>query len=152
MIMQLRNFAAVIVAAFVFGQGVAAQTGIPDSLRYLRLPDDPDSMPHYIAEGKRSVQEIFQVGCPADGGWPEAAYNAVLRVAETDFETRLAVARGFSSVYREVCPTDLQSMESWMVKELLAEYRAGLLGEWKGQDVLWGRVLSMWLFTCRGGW
>ena len=146
-IMRTTCTLAAIVAASAIAPGLVAQTtGIPDSLRYLGLPDDPDSVPNSVTSDNYTFSNMFAVGCPSGGGWPEKAYNAVLKAAETDFDIRTNVAGTLGAMLGgSRCPSDQRAFEHWMADRLRGEWQAGLLHEWDDDDeTLWPAYI-LWL-------
>ena len=61
------------------------------------LPDDPAEFARQVQERSdvgrlRNVRDLFLAGCVADGGWAEAAFDGLERLAETDSAVRYAFA------------------------------------------------------------
>lgn len=111
---------------------LAAQDKPPRSLARLGLPDDPATVPHLVATRNLPIFHLFQVGCPADGGWVAAAFAALEDAAETDTIVlkRLEAALGARILSRELCPADLPRFDAWLADELRRERSDGMLAEY----------------------
>ncbi len=117
--------------------GLAAQEKPPKSLARLGLPDDPTTVPHLVATRDLPIFHLFQVGCPADGGWVAAAFDALEEAAETDtiVRGRLGSALGARLLSRELCPDDLPRFDSWLADELLRDWGDGMLAAFDPEDM-----------------
>ena len=110
---------------------LAAQEKPPKSLARLGLPDDPAKVPHLVTTRDLPIFHLFQVGCPADGGWVAAAFEALEEAAETDtiVRGRLGSALGARLLSRELCPDDLPRFEVWLGGQLRREWNDRMLAE-----------------------
>ena len=116
---------------------LAAQDKPPQSLARLGLPDDPAGVPHLVATRDLPIFHLFEVGCPADGGWVAAAFAALEAAAETDtiVQARLGSALGARVLSRELCPDDLPRFETWLADELRREWSGGMLAGFDPDDM-----------------
>ena len=126
-------------ASLVVAIGLVVTPGsaqIPDSLAWRGLPDDPTELPGLVAAGQRRAWDMFKVGCPSDGGWAGAAFDALLEAAETDIVVRQSlvaalganlglVAEGYAD--NEYCPSEVLRYEAWLAERLLREWQDGVL-------------------------
>ena len=126
--------AAVALAFAVFAPSLTAQAvRLPDSLKYTALPSDPADFPAKIKAGAH-VYSLYSAGCPSDGGYAEAAHNALVKAAETDLEIRRAVTQDHGLMLNlgegmGGCPADLPRFEALLTKWLREEWEAGLLDQ-----------------------
>ena len=117
--------------------GLAAQNRLPDSLSWTRLPDDPNDMPQYVmARAGKLGGDPFRAGCPADGGYGEAAYEALVLAAETDAELRGEVEMllggrlkmwGKGERDEGNCTDDIPRFEAWLAGQLRREWEGGAM-------------------------
>ena len=129
----LTAIALILTAIAIAAPGLAAQERPPT---WTRLPDDPRDFPRLVAAGEREASEMFRMGCPSDDGWAGAAFTALERAAENNFNVRRSLARALGSTLRlseedrtseEVCPSDIQRFEIWLAERLRREWHDGLL-------------------------
>jgi len=132
--------ATTLIPGSVLGQTTYT---IPDSLRYLRLPDDPtEFVEDFVWKANHNdtrrwppvIEHIFRVGCVADGGWAGDVFAALEKVAETDFEVRWEFASGLGLFWRfnngvDRCTVDHSRIERLLTGYIRAEYEAGVLEE-----------------------
>ena len=68
---------------------LSGQVEVPDSLYWLRLPDDPEEYADSIEWGTRiSANAFLRVGCPSDHPWSAAVLTALENRAETSLQVR----------------------------------------------------------------
>lgn len=116
---------------------LAAQEKPPQSLARLGLPDDPTKVPHLVATRNLPIFQLFQVGCPADGGWVAAAFDALEEAAETDtiVRGRLGSALGARLLSRELCAADLPRFDAWLAGQLRREWSDGMLAGYDPENM-----------------
>lgn len=107
--------------------GLDAQvTGVPDSLYYLRLPDNPEEYTDSVEHGRQRAGEFLRVGCPSDHPWSGAVLTALENRAETSLRVRGKWADGIAGIgFHDCSTTDLQRMEDWVVRWATAGYESG---------------------------
>ena len=126
--------------------GLAAQNRLPDSLSWTRLPDDPNDMPQYVmARAGKLGGDPFRAGCPADGGYGEAAYEALVLAAETDAELRGEVRIllgvrltmwGKGARDEGNCTDDIPGFEAWLAGQLRREWEGGAMKDGNTEPTL----------------
>ena len=150
---------AVVSASLIPGPSVlSGQTTyeIPESLRHLRLPNDPlEWVRDFVwkANNRESrsrppiAEHIFRVGCVADGGWAADAFAALEREAETDFEVRRAFTSAIGRHWsvnveygHDRCAVDHPRIEGLLTGYLRTEHQAGRLETGQDYGVGW-RIL-----------
>ena len=156
--MTTRNTTVAAVLAAVLGApaAVAAQEyELPDSLARYGIPADPNEFVRQIAAGDQlMIADLFVAGCPSEGGWAGAAFEAVKAAAETDPHVQRELAYKLGSQLQRArdhehggrdsnrppdCPSELPAYEAWLAEQLRREWEQGLLG---------GPPVTM----ARGGW
>lgn len=127
---------AVIPGMFI-PVSLVAQDKPPRSLARLGLPDDPANVPHLVVTRDLPIFHLFEVGCPADGGWVAAAFASLEAAAGTDtiVQARLESALGARVLSRELCPADLPRFETWLADQLRREWSDGTLGAFDPRDM-----------------
>ena len=146
--MSPRTILAALVAFAVFAPSLAAQAvRLPDSLKWTSLPSDPADFPAKVKAGSDVLSLFHGAGCPSDGGYAAAAYEALVKAAETDWKIRLKVARHHGTRLRlgPLCPNNLSGYEMLLTKWLRAEWEAGSLDQDKldWQKTVGGEMLGM---------
>lgn len=145
---------AVVVAALVpFPSLLSGQTTyqIPESLRHLRLPNDPlEWVRDFVWKANNRetrsrppiAQHIFRVGCVADGGWAADAFAALEREAETDYEVRRAITSAIGRHWSvnvkhgfDRCAVDHPRIEGLLTGYLRTEHEEGRLETGREYDV-----------------
>jgi len=59
-------------------------TRFPATFSILRFNGDPAEYVRMVLAGERRPRDMFEMGCPSDGGWAEAVYDGLLAKAEAD--------------------------------------------------------------------
>ena len=99
---------------------------VPDSLYWLRLPDNPEDFADSVAAGTKTASDFFQVGCPSASPWAAAALTALEGRAETDITMRAWLADGLDVMPFHDCPaSDMERAEDWAVRWIDTEYASG---------------------------
>ena len=124
---------------------------LPDSVRHLRLSTNPADFVREVRMGRadgrgpRSPADLFEVGCVADGGWPEAVFNALESFSEVNFEVRQRFADGLGTHWvvnveggYDRCTADHLRIEALLTRYLREDYEAGRLVGGYGPDVARG--------------
>ena len=140
---KLSAASLLVTLGVVVTPGGASQ--IPDSLAWIGLPDDPTELPGLVAAGQRPARDIFKVGCPSDGGWAGAAFEALLEAAEGNILVRrsLISALGSKLGYGDrwggipKCAAEIPRYEAWLAERLRREWRAGVLTIGSGRPTLY---------------
>ena len=145
--MTTRYAIAAALAAALAAPALAAQDHkLPDSLAYLRLPDDPAEAVWALLEGHAGgPTRLFSVGCPSDGGWAGAAFAALEGMAETDPRARRAMANlwrwelwlafekehGYPNASDPRCPADFPPERAgpWLAADLRRAWEAGVFAD-----------------------
>ena len=124
---------------------------LPDSVRHLRLSTNPADFVREVqmgradGRGRRSPAHLFEVGCVADGGWPEAVFNALERFSEVNLEVRQRFAGGLGTHWvvnveggYDRCTVDHLRIEALLTRYLREDYEAGRLSGGYGPGVVGG--------------
>ena len=145
--MTIRYAIAAALAAALAAPALAAQDHkLPDSLAYLRLPDDPAEAVWALLEGHAGgPTRLFSVGCPSDGGWAGAAFAALEGMAETDPRAQRAVVslwyielrwafekeHGYPNDIDPLCPADFPPERAgpWLAAELRRAWEGGVFSD-----------------------
>ena len=134
--------ALAFAAAFAVAPSLSAQAvRLPDSLEWTGLPSDPADFPAKIQAGGAVLSLYHGAGCPSDGGYAGAAYDALIEATETDPALRYRVATDHAVRLIPLhlsedpcpqcgpfCPADLPRFEALLTKWLRQEWEDGLLG------------------------
>lgn len=139
--------AAAALAAALAAPALAAQDHkLPESMAYLRLPDDPTEAVRVLLEGHAGgPTRLFEAGCPSDGGWAGAAFAALEGMAETDPRTRRAMVglwegelwrafekeHGYPNDFGLRCPADFPPERAgpWLAAELRRAWETGVFAD-----------------------
>ncbi len=140
----------VVPTSTLLGQDTTTYT-IPDSLRYLQLSADPLEFVREVqteSPNRGWWRHLFKVGCVANGGWPEAVFNALERFSEINFEVRGRFAEEVASHWAvnvrygyDRCAVDHPRIEALLVRYVREDHEAGWLGgSYLGPQIAWNAL------------
>ena len=104
---------------------VQEEVKVPDSLYWLRFPDNPEHFADSVVAGW-SPSKFLKVGCPSDSPWADGVLTALEERAKTDVWLRGRLADRLPGIRGFRCPAaDVQRAEDWVVQWVKTEYASG---------------------------